>query len=322
MPRLAVAGLGYMGATHLKALEAIPGATLTAVISSDERKRNAPEFAPIARYPDLESALSEDTFDALDLCTPTHLHENAAIRALECGKHVLVEKPMALDSAACDRMIEAARRNGRILMVAQVLRFHPAYNALAKAMENPSLGRVRRATFRRRTGRPERSPWMSDPSKSGGGILDLLIHDADMVLKLFGMPKEIAATGYSNLPKAVDLISAQCFYEDELVVEILGGWHHASGFPFSMEYTVAADGATLNYHSEMGPPKRYNPFSNAIFLPFTDQNAYASEIEYFLNCVESGNRPERCTPESSAEAVRLIGRMLEARERNGERVSW
>ncbi|HEV1284744.1 MAG TPA: Gfo/Idh/MocA family oxidoreductase [Bryobacteraceae bacterium] len=309
--RLAVVGLGFMGGVHVKAAASVEGVELAAVVS-----RRAAEFSG-NRYATLEDALADPEIDILDLCLPTDLHESATIAALGAGKHVLVEKPMALSVASCQRMIAAAERAKRILMVAHVLRFFPAYRALQRAVDQGELGSIRSATFRRRCAQPGWSDWITDKSRSGGGAFDLLIHDVDMALRLFGAPQAISATGYEDAAKGVDVVSAR-FYYDGFVAEISGGWMGAGGFPFAMEFTVLGDAGVLEFNSESRPLKHYG--GEEVALETTD--GYAAEIAYFAECCRKGEQPVLCTPESSAEAVRLALAMFEARTKNGERISW
>ena len=126
-----------MGGVHLRALREVAGATLAAVFSNDERQlagdltatqgnlgRPAEhfDFSAVKQYRDLAAVLGDSEIDAVDLCLPTFLHEDVAVEALRAGKHVLVEKPMALEGAGARRMIAEAERAGKILMTAQVLR--------------------------------------------------------------------------------------------------------------------------------------------------------------------------------------------------------
>ncbi len=153
--KLAVLGLGFMGSTHLKALRSVPGATLAAVFSHDDRKISGDlsavqgnlggpgerfDFSAVAQYRELDALLADPAIDAVDICLPTDLHEPVAVAALRAGKHVLVEKPMALDGAAAERMIDEATHQGRILMTAQVLRFMGPYLALEEALGLPDVG--------------------------------------------------------------------------------------------------------------------------------------------------------------------------------------
>jgi len=163
---------------------------------------------------------------------------------------VLVEKPMALDEAACGRMIEESRRTGRVLMVAQVLRFFPTYLALSVA--RAQIGTIRGGSFRRCCAKPGWGDWLADATRSGGGVFDLLIHDVDQALYLFGPPAAISATGHQNLAQGVDIIDAQLYY-DGFSIGISGGWHPGE-FPFSMEYKLVGDGGTVAFSSAGGPP--------------------------------------------------------------------
>lgn len=310
--RLAVVGLGFMGGVHVKAIASLPQVELAAVVS-----RRAPEW-PAKHYTRLEDALADPEIDAVDLCLPTDMHESAAIAALASGKHVLVEKPMALSVESCHRMIAAAERAQRILMVAHVLRFFPAYRVLQRAVAKGELGSIRSATFRRRCAQPGWSEWITDKSRSGGGGFDLLIHDVDMALRLFGAPRAISAIGYEDAAKGVDVISAR-FYYDGFVAEISGGWMGAGGFPFAMEFTVLGDGGVLEFNSESRPLKRYGGGEE---VSLESMDGYAAEIAYFTECCRTGEQPSLCTPASSAESVRLALAMFEARSRDGERISW
>ncbi|MGH9672614.1 MAG: Gfo/Idh/MocA family protein, partial [Bryobacteraceae bacterium] len=122
--RIAVFSLGFMGSTHLKALRSVSGAELLAVVSDDPVKLGGdlsaiqgnlggtPEsfdFSHVRKYRKIDEALRDRDIEAVDLCLPTYLHAPTVIAALEAGKHVLVEKPMALNGDEADRMIAAAR---------------------------------------------------------------------------------------------------------------------------------------------------------------------------------------------------------------------
>ena len=301
-----------MGGVHLKALAAVPSVELAAVVS-----RKATEV-PVKQYSKLEDALADPEIDAVDLCLPTDLHESATIAALRGGKHVLVEKPMALSVESCRRMIAEADRSGKILMVAHVLRFFPVYKALQRAVDQGELGPIRAATFRRRCAQPGWSDWITDKTRSGGGAFDLLIHDVDMALRLFGAPLAISATGYEDAGAGVDVISARLFY-DGFVAEIGGGWMFPGAFPFAMEFLVLGTEGLLEFNSESRPLKRYGS-GEEVALETAD--GYAAEISYFAECCRSGEQPKFCAPSDSSESVRLALAMFEAREKNGERISW
>ncbi|HLJ13208.1 MAG TPA: Gfo/Idh/MocA family oxidoreductase [Bryobacteraceae bacterium] len=333
--KLAVLGLGFMGSMHLKALKQVPDAEVVAVCSSDERKLAGDlsgiqgniggpgerlDFSRVKKHRTLESALADPDIEAIDICLPTHLHAQVAIEAIRAGKHVLVEKPMALDAAACQRMIDEARQHNRVLMTAQVLRFLPPYQALREALQTRGVGLVRSALFRRRCAAPAWSKWLSDAGLSGGGVFDLLIHDIDICLHLFGTPDAVTATGFEAMETGIDLITAQLFYAHGGVAVITGGWHHPKSYPFSMEYTVVGDGGTVEYSSAGREPTLYRADGEAEALRLRELDGYAAELAYFVECAKNSRAPELCSPEESAEAVRLMRLLLEARNRNGERI--
>ncbi|HTX37906.1 MAG TPA: Gfo/Idh/MocA family oxidoreductase, partial [Bryobacteraceae bacterium] len=139
---LALIGFGFMGATHLEALRRTPEVRVAGVVTRDARK-----LPDDLRCLTLEAALADPAIDAVDICLPTYLHASVALDALRAGKHVLVEKPMALDFPSAEAMAAEAGRQGRVLMTAHVLRFWPAYVALRETVRGGAVGRVRHARF-------------------------------------------------------------------------------------------------------------------------------------------------------------------------------
>ena len=334
--KIAVLGLGFMGSTHIEALQSMPDVQLAAVCANDPVQLSGDftsiqgnlggpgkkyDFSNVRKYTELEEAIADADVEAVDICLPTHMHASVAIEALRAGKHVLLEKPMALDGAGADRVLEAAEQSGKTLMVAQVLRFLPPYVALRGAIAGGELGLVRSAMFRRRCAAPAWSLWLGDPSKSGGGVFDLLIHDIDIALHLFGAPDSVEASGYEDLKRGIDVIHAEMFYKHGGSVLITGGWHHPKSYPFSMEYTVVCDGGTVEFSSEGRAPTLYRADGESQVLPAPTADGYAAEIRYFIECCREGVRPTICPPHESADAVKLARLLLEARNKNGERLA-
>src|SRR5689334_10114239 len=138
MVRIGLVGIGFMGMIHYLATKRLRGAQLAAVCSRDPKKLAGDwrgirgNFGPpgeqmdlsaVKKYPTLDALLADPDIDLIDVCNPTHLHPQTAIAALQAGKHVLVEKAIALQPADADAMLGAARKAGRLLMVAHVLPF-------------------------------------------------------------------------------------------------------------------------------------------------------------------------------------------------------
>ncbi len=318
--RIGVIGLGFMGSTHLEAYQQATGFELAAVASSSAKKRDGDlsevggnlnrgggklDFGAAARYSTPEDLIGDPRVEAVDICTPTNLHEPLALQALACGKHVLVEKPMALSGEACARMIRASEAAGRVLMVAQVLRFFPEYVAARAKILSGELGRVRAATFRRRCAAPAWGRWLKDPARSGGGVLDLLIHDLDFCRHLLGRPQAVRATGVEDLEAGIDFVEARLDYGNGVPVVVSGGWHHPASFPFSMEFTILCDGGTLDYSSHRPGLRLHNAAGEAEDVGLPDQDGFAAELQEFLACCRAGRPSQICPPEQSAEAVRM-----------------
>jgi len=220
---------------------------------------------------------------------------------------------MALDTASARAMVEEARRARRVLMVAHVLRFWPAFVAMRETVRGGRYGAVRHARFERRSGVPMWGAWLQDPSLTGGGAFDLLIHDVDMCLHLFGKPVAVSAVRHQ------ELLDAQLYYSD-LTAHISGGWQPVGEFPFRMEYTVTLERACLEY-SSLGRPATLYAAGETKALEIDAVDAYAAEIEYFAACCGEGRAPEMCPPAESADAVTLALLLLEAARRNGEKIA-
>jgi predicted dehydrogenase len=330
---VAVAGLGFMGATHLKAWKQVAGARVVAVMDSGERKRSGDlravvgnfggpgemmDFSNVRKYSTLEELLADSHIDAVDICLPTDQHAKSALAVLMAGKHALVEKPMTLSEREAAALLEEAKRSNRTLMVGQILRFSPPYEALADALQ--TAGPVRSAAFRRRCAAPTWSRWLTDPSRSGGGVFDLLIHDADYCISLWGMPESVRAIGYDDLQRGIDVVHAELNYKSNApdAVAISGGWHHPATYPFSMDFTVVTDNSTFDWSSNDAPELREYGLGGKVTahkLPVTD--AFVAELGYFADCVINSRKPVRCPPEESAQSVALMHRILESREQKG-----
>ena len=300
--KIGVIGLGFMGATHVDAFSKIDGVQVAAVCTRDARAaagdfrhiggnlgRNAGvhDFSQVRNYEDWRELISDPSLDAIDICLPTDLHAPVSVMALQTGKHVLCEKPMALNFADCEGMIAAAREANRVLMIGHVLRFWPEYLYLQKFVQGGQYGPIQSATFSRATGLPDWSRWLPNESKSGGAVLDLLIHDIDQALHLFGAPPRISGRTL-HYPKGLD-------------VNIEGGWL-PPGTPFSSGFRVKTEKAELALTPE-GLILNHDGQQQKIDVAGPD--AYQAELAYFVDCCLRNAQPEQCPPQESAEAVKI-----------------
>jgi len=300
--KVGLLGLGVMGQRHLEAYQAIPGVEVVT--------RASPAFASVpvqsnhgAYQTALCQAMIEDAaVDALDLCLPTGLHAPLSIAALDAGKHVICEKPMALTREDCSRMLRASERalarNKGILMIAHVLRFWPAYRFLHEVVACRAYGALCSASLTRKSGLPTWAPWLLRKEESGGGILDMLIHDFDQALLLFGVPESARA----HTVESANTLECSLRYKGGLEVAIAGGWH-AGEVPFGMGFELMSSGGELRFAGDHLQLLR--PPDAVVEIPLEAIDPYAVQLAYFVDCCRSGRAPVECTPESSAQAVEL-----------------
>lgn len=259
-------------------------------------------------YKDLEELLAKEEIDFFDICVPTYVHAEYAVKLLRLGYHVLSEKPMALTYGDCERMVEAAKESGRQLMIGQCLRFDPSYEFLKEAMEDGRFGKVEAAFFQRVSSRPVwgYQNWFMDPSLSGGCLTDLHIHDVDIVRYLFGEPDAVSCR--VNSPETLETVFST-FFCGNTPISAIGDWSH-TGVPFSATYrvnfekaTVVKDGALTVYPKDGG--EKYE-----VSLP--PVSCYGEEIAYFCRVVEGSGQNEKNPPESAALSLRLVEHLRES----------
>jgi predicted dehydrogenase len=289
--KIGLLGLGFMGRRHLDAYGLLPGVEVVT--------RTSPPFdqLPPQDYGALCQAMIEDPgIDVIDICLPTGMHASVAIAALDAGKHVLCEKPMALTTEDCSRMLRARDRSRGILMVAHVLRFWPAYRFLREVVACRAYGAIRSLSLTRKSGVPGWAPWLLSPQESGGAILDLLVHDFDQALLLFGAPESVTARTIDS----PNVVECSLHYPGGIEVAIAGGWYPGD-VPFAMGFELRAGAGELRYAGDhlqlLRPPE---PMAE---IPLPAVDPYAQQLGYFLDCCRNGNAPSECPPESSAQAV-------------------
>jgi 1,5-anhydro-D-fructose reductase (1,5-anhydro-D-mannitol-forming) len=174
----------------IPAIQAEPRSSLAGTVTRDAHKSvrfNVPAF------PSVEQALRQGTFDAVYIATPVFLHESQSIQALDMGKHVLCEKPMAMNYGEALNMVEAAKRNKRRLGVAYYRRCYPKVQRALELIHNGAIGRPLLAFAACHSQPPdEHRSWLVDPAKAGGGPLyDIGSHRIDLLNYLFGQPVEV-----------------------------------------------------------------------------------------------------------------------------------
>jgi predicted dehydrogenase len=323
-----VIGLGFMGAAHVAAITADSNAELVAVATNNPKARAGDlsetggnlnlgdrkfDFSRVAKYSDWRDLIADANVEAVTVCLPSNLHAEVSNAALSAGKHVLCEKPMALTVSECESMMSSARNAARTLMIAQVLRFWPEYRKLHEFVTGDEYGKVRHAKFIRKCGAPAWSKWLTDDSVSGGAIMDLLVHDIDQILLLFGMPDRVTGKRIGE----ADTLMASFIYPGGPEVRLHGGWFEPD-VPFAMSFQVRADKGELELTGDGLMLSDMTGVRKKVEVP--EANAYAEEVQYFLECCRTGAEPLLCKPLDSFNAVKVALALKESRSKDGEQI--
>jgi predicted dehydrogenase len=324
MINVGIIGLGFMGATHIKAWrECSADARLAALCNPSGRhldgdftdvSGNLGTEAPLMvdmtqtkAFRSFEAMLTDPDIHLIDICTPTHTHRDLTIAALQAGKHVLCEKPIARTSADARSMADAAREAGRILMPAMCLRFWPEWAWLKEAVASGRYGRVLSAKFTRIAEPPAwGQSFFFDGAKSGGALLDLHIHDTDFVRYVFGHPVKVESCGYTKVSGCIDHVLTRYFYDNDVLVHAEGSWAMAAGFGFRMAYVVNFEHATADYDLARSDAL-LQVSSNGVkeTIKCVGPTGHVAQIQHIVAAIKSGQSPSIVTAEDGVAALEL-----------------
>ncbi len=313
--RVAVLGAGEMGRMHAMAYVQLgkrEGVELAGVFS--RRLGKARELAKaVGGVPSskVRRFLEDDTIDAVDVTVPSAFHRPLVVDALERGKHVFCETPLALTLTDVDAMIDAARKSRRILMVAQVMRFVAPYAALRDRVVSGRIGRPWFAEARRLS----RPYWKRDSprpfSAYGDPIAELMIHDFDLLNWILGRPRAVFASGVVGPSGSVEHAYA-CLDYGKAKALVEGGGMMPPGYPFSTSLRVRGDRAMLDlsqrFIGEGGPETtflEYRTRTGPKAVRVRGIDPYPEECRHFVRCVLGKGDPSRLSPLSEREAIRV-----------------
>jgi myo-inositol 2-dehydrogenase/D-chiro-inositol 1-dehydrogenase len=177
--------------------------------------------------------------DVVDICSPTETHPQLILAGIAAGKPVICEKPLALTGALAAALASSAAEAGVSLYPAHVLRFFPEYARAKEAVDAGAVGTVAVSRFTRRGEYPSWSPWFADESKSGGIVLDQMIHDLDMALWISGAVVRVYAVRSKPVAQS-SVVSAQVVltHSTGAISYVTGVWG-AAGTKFSTSFSIA-----------------------------------------------------------------------------------
>lgn len=269
----------------------------------------------VHQYTDLDEMLRHEDFDMADVCLPTFLHCEYTVKLLEAGKHVLCEKPMALSHSDCQRMLTAAHKNDRRLMIGHCLRFSPFYLYLKECIDTGRFGKLRHMTMERLSEYPTwGSGWFNDKTKCGGCVIDTHIHDVDIARFFLGEPRSVSCITYDDIPHC-QLASSRLFY-DETTVLIEGAWDETLPVSFQQGYNAKFEHASVVYDG--ASVKIFPHDGDAYVLDIVATESIGGEIELMTKLIlhpEMENTVN--SPRSSAKSIQLVELLSKSGENGG-----
>lgn len=315
-----IVGFGGLGHVHANSLWQLEGVTVKAVCDINpqqlekqevtfniEQAPNQFDISTCNTYLDCKQMLESEELDLVVVALPTYLHAEYSIMAMEHGASVFSEKPMALTTEQCDRMIEARDANQVQLMIGQCIRFWPEYEYLREILDDQTYGKLHSLYMQRGGSYPftDSSSWYADHNKSGGALLDLHVHDLDFMHYALGSPTKTCALGVVGTTGGVDDHTGIFQFDSGAICTIRCSWMIAAGF--AMSYIAILENATLYYDASQQPTLKL--FRTGATEPETieveTESAYVREMRYFLECVAGEHKNVRCPAESTRNSICL-----------------
>lgn len=307
--KTAVVGIGGTGSIHSEYYMSNPHSELIAICAKEQDNPQA-----FAKKHDIEKAYSDYTelaenkeIEAVSICTPTSLHMPMARLMLEHGKHVLVEKPLALNANECEQLIEAASKNKRKLQVGNMWRFHPEVQFVKSVIDSGLIGKIVKAKSYGIHVNWGPGRWFIDKKLAGGGMLmDMGVHAINTMRNLMGDP--CAKTVYARVDTVygdyeVDDFGLIMIEFDNGALGIIetGMWHpHADGveastqmfgtkgyariFPCELKYEIGSTWGKYN-------PKIVDDSPYPQPVQHLDMIMHKRQINHFLECILSNQEP-------------------------------
>lgn len=305
--QICMIGAGRVGKNHSRAItRRVPGGKIVALVDPMEAVRNetANEFGIEKQFDTLEAALEQAEFDAVVITTPTPTHLSLATRAAEHGKHVFLEKPMALNLEECDSILNITKKNKVILQLGFMRRFDPEFVAAAQRIQAGEIGTP--MIIKSNTHGPGLPPpWARDLRTSNGMLAEVNSHDWDTVRWLMGSNYNRVYTEVANFKGAANNVDTPNFY-DNVLVNIKfesGGLGSISGvcpcgYGYDARVEIVGDKGILQIGELKGQAivvctNRDQGLITPIFRTWPERFAWAYiyELEHFLQSVQNETEP-------------------------------
>jgi predicted dehydrogenase len=337
MVHVGIVGVGFMGMIHYLAYKKVAGAKVAAICTRDKKKLagdwraiqgnfgppgQVMELGPIGRYENWQNLVADPKIDLVDVCLPPKMHVEVTIAALRAGKHVICEKPIALEPADARRMVKAAQQSHRLLMIAHVLPFMPEFAFVRQAAVSGKYGKLLGGHFKRIISDPLWLKDFYDPASVGGPVVDLHIHDAHFIRLLWGMPNAVQSTGRGR-GEVVEFINSQFLYGADTLVTATSGVIHQQGRSFTHGFEVYFERATMTYDSSVlgSEPVLSMPLTvltsrGKVERPkLREADAFAAELTDAVKAVRTNQPSELLAGELALDALTLCQKETESAQK-------
>ncbi len=305
--RVCLIGAGRVAKVHASSLvNHVPGASLVAIVDPVEAvlHETAERFEISSRFQSFQDALDGEPFEAVVITTPTFTHADLAVAAAQAGKHILLEKPMALDLAECDRILQAAEDHRVLLQLGFMRRFDPEFAAAAQRIQAGEIGQpmiIKSLTHG--PGLPP--PWARDLKTSNGNLAEVNSHDWDCLRWLMGSNYQRVYAEVSNFKGPGRGVDTEHFYDNALVnlrFENQGLGSISSVCPCDYGYDarveIVGEKGILQIGALQGQAlvvctDREQGLVSPIFRtwPQRFEWAYIHEMRHFIQCIRQGLAP-------------------------------
>ena len=310
--RFAVIGLGWFGEKHCEALSAIPHVELAALCTRTESRLSelAGRFGVEKTFTDYHELLADETIDAVSVVTMWDQHAAPTLAALEAGKHVFLEKPMASTVEDGRAIVAAATASDAAFMVGHICRFNPRYAAAKAEIEAGKIGRILSMYARRNIP----AVVTEEILEKIGPIIGDGVHDTDLMLWFSGDRIVSAYAQALNVrgKKYPDLGWTMFRFESGAIGVLENIWCLPDATPFQIDERMEIIGTEGSIHVQETHPNFSISDADGWRLPDTTYwptlhgrltGALVDELSYFATCIDEGRRPEIITPEESLAAV-------------------
>jgi len=318
--RIGILGTGF-GLTHARIFSSFSDVEVVGIFGRNEQKTMQEARAlGIMGYTSAEALIHSSSVDAIDVCLPTDLHASHVTAALEHGKDVFCETPVAFSVSEAIQMEKTARDKGKKLLVGLFSRFQSDYKHIHDFVENGSLGKLKTGFVNRRTAPVWGNGWDEN------FILNLMLHDIDFVYWLFGKPKAVTSRGLVQPGGGWNHVTIALEYPGASVV-IEGSGILPASFPFSTSVRlVGVDGALdLNWHWGGNQPvseiRHYPREGEAETLFVQDYDPYAAECRYFVDCLKGSADLKLLSIETAIESLKIATAAKASLEQEGSRIA-